>query len=833
FYTGYDFSGPHQGNFCSNGIVGPLREPTAKLAEVKHIYRYIKMSDFSAESKSLKVNNTYDFIDLSGFDIRWSVSRNGSDIENGVITDFNVASEAEASLSVPYTTQPDDEAEYLLTLRFVTKKASDWAEAGHEVAAQQFAITKRPALPVISTDDKTLTVSRADGAINVNGTGFSMAFDAQGYLVSMKYQGEEMISDGRGPKFDNLRWIENDASTPPASMSTPQFRPSGLTTEIIDGSEQGASAVKISCSYTASGFCAYTTSYTIYSNGIMDLETTYSPSSGSINRMGLGMITSPGLENVEYFARGPMSNFADRKEGSMAALYKTTVTDMAEHFVRPQTMGNREDLRSLRLTNDNGFGMLIETEGQVSFSALHAHEQDFIKADHDFLLETHPETFLHLDYMQKGLGNASCGPGTLDKYKVPSSGTFTNKLRFTPLLSEGAGYPVPEGTASSAYATAIFSEGAYTDLDYFADSAPESLYTLIQDQELEMPYTGKTATVSARFNGSAESALWIDFDNDFAFDPEERMSTASDNSWTISVPEGTTAGIYRARLVFDTSTPNAAGPIAEGRVYDFRIRLVVPDGTVEYTIPEGTIHSGRNAYVSNISTSGAYTDIDYTSPDKPGIFYTLVDQKPQIIAGRTVTFNFTANDLGSKGSVRQDLRYNTAHIYLDGHGTGEFIEIGSYGDTPPSDNVAGNYDAVMNISHDVEIPADNTSGRGRLRIIYQNAWTALSGPNAKDVKEGVAYDIEFEVLDRDPETEADYRTPSGTLHPQLKAYVKTISTSGAVSDISQSWNTCPASVFTLAERGLKVAPGSAFNLILEANDLGSPTTVMQDLRYNQ
>lgn len=833
FYTGYDFSGPHQGNFCSNGIVGPLREPTAKLAEVKHVYRYIKMSDFSADTRSLSVRNTYDFIDLSGFNIAWSVSRDGIDVENGIITDFNVASETEGTLTVPYTTKPDDQAEYLLNLRFVTKEPSDWADAGHEVAAQQFAITKRPPLPEIAQGDQSLRVARTDDATTVSGVGFSMQFDRQGYLVSMKYQGEEMISEGRGPKFDNLRWIENDASTPPASMSTPQFKAATPTVEFINGSADGASAVRITCSYTASGFCSYTTAYTIHSNGIMDLQTTYSPAYGSINRLGLGMVTMPGLENVEYFARGPMANFVDRKTGSLAALYKTTVTDMAEHFVRPQTMGNREELRSLRLTNNDGFGMLIETEGSVSFSALHAHEQDFIKAAHDFQLETHPEVFLHLDYMQRGLGNASCGPGILDKYKVPSSGTYTNKLRFTPLFSAGAGYTVPEGTASDAYATAIFTEGAYTDLDYFADTAPESLYTLISDQTVEMPYTGNGATLGTSFSAQANAALWIDFNKDFIFDDDERIAPASADRWKINIPEGTAAGTYRARLVFDSAVPAASGPVTEGRVYDFRINLVAPDGSVEYTIPEGTLHAGGKAYVSRITTDGAYSDIEFTAPGRPDAFYTLVDRTPQIIAGTTVTFNFSANDLGSKGSVMQDLRYNTAYIYLDAYGTGEFTLIGTFGATPPADNVAGNYDVVMNISQDAEIPADNTSGHGRLRIIYQNAWNSLSGPNATDVREGVAYDIEFEVLDRDPDVEADYSTPAGSLHSQRQAYVRKISTTGAVSDISQSWDECPASVFTLAERGLQVAPGSSFSLILEANDLGSPTSVKQDLRYNQ
>ena len=42
--------------------------------------------------------------------------------------------------------------------------------------------------------------------------------------------------------------------------------------------------------------------------------------------------------------------------------------------------------------------------------------------------------YLHLDYMQKGLGNGSCGQGTgtLDEYLCPSKGTYTNTFRIRP-----------------------------------------------------------------------------------------------------------------------------------------------------------------------------------------------------------------------------------------------------------------------------------------------------------------------------------------------------------------------------------------------------------------
>ena len=123
YYTGYDFPGPHQGNFEANGIVGPMREPTAKLQEVKHVYQYIKMKEFAPESKSLTVKNTYDFIDLSGFSIPLGVSRDGKRGETAPSRISTSVRERSTTLTIPYRSVPsgDDDSEYLLTVRFVTK----------------------------------------------------------------------------------------------------------------------------------------------------------------------------------------------------------------------------------------------------------------------------------------------------------------------------------------------------------------------------------------------------------------------------------------------------------------------------------------------------------------------------------------------------------------------------------------------------------------------------------------------------------------------------------------------------------------------------------------
>ncbi len=840
YYTGYDFPGPHQQNFCSNGIVGPMREPTAKLQEVKHVYSYIKMKNFSATTKKLTVNNTYDFIDLSGFNVAWSISRDGEDIETGVISDFNVPSEGSAQLTIPYTTAPaaSDPAEYLLTVRFVTKEASSWAEAGHEVASEQFTVKNRAKLAEITDHGDGVLTVEGNNPVTVSGQGFALKFDRTGRLTSMKYNGVDYISEGQGPAFDNIRWIENDAPTsgiPPSVMSTPTFKGSGITLNYIDGDENGAKAVRISGNYTANSFCSYTTTYIVHANGVIDLEASFRPTSGSIDRLGLSMMVSAGLENIEYFARGPWSNFVDRKTGSHAAFYTTTVTDMYEHFIRPQTMGNREDLRFFRLTADDGFGLLVETEGRVNFSAIHSTEQDMIAVNHDFQLKPRQETQIHLDYMQRGLGNSSCGPGTLDKYKVPSSGEYSYKLRFTPLVTAGAGYIVPEGKKSNAYIKSLSAEGSPNFTTYTAESAPAELYTLLSDLNVAIPHSSPAVKLIPELATKANIGAWIDFNNDHVFDAEtEAAEVSADGVITIDLPEGMQTGTFRARIVTDSATPRPNGPIAAGRAYDFFV-TVVPPVAGEYETPKGTIHPQGNAWVRKIYTQGAYTDIEHEYTKTTG-FYTLLEEKPQVVVGSSFNLHLEANNLGEPDVNRQDLRYNFCVIYLDPYGTGKFEEIGRIGKTFTGESTEANYETVMNIEQPVSLPAVTYTGKARLRVIYQNAWRQLNDPNAQNVLEGVAYDIDLDVLDHDPSKpnipSAEYKEPSGTMHPQGNAWVKRVYTTGAKTDIDEISTKAPANVYTLLPEGLEVEPGQEFTLHLEANNLGNTAVVRQDLRYN-
>lgn len=443
-YTGYDFPGPHQGNFCNNGIVTADRQPTAKLAEVKRIYQYIKIEDFDAAKRSVRIRNRYAFIDLDLFDIEWSVLRHGTEVERGTIRDFSLPASEDKTLYIPYTTIPEPRHEYLLNIRFVLKDDTSWAKAGHELAAAQFAMNDTPGLEPRNPRriGGTLTVNQSDTALEISSENMTMRFDTvTGTLNSLTFNDREFIHNGCGPVFDNHRFIENDTFADTSSHLAPTGT---LTHEWIEPDK----VLRVKTARRAEGLCDYVLTYTVYADGVIDMKTEFTPMQPRpsddtendpykhyLRRMGVSLMLDGAFDQVEYYARGPLANYADRKRGSDLGRYTTTVDRMQEHYVKPQTMGNREDVRDITFTDKSGFGIRLEAEGRLNFSALHFTDADLMGdlKGHEWELTPRHEIVLHLDYMQRGIGNGSCGPKTLGKYQIPTEGTYGYTVRLTPV----------------------------------------------------------------------------------------------------------------------------------------------------------------------------------------------------------------------------------------------------------------------------------------------------------------------------------------------------------------------------------------------------------------
>ena len=188
--------------------------------------------------------------------------------------------------------------------------------------------------------------------------------------------------------------------------------------------------------------------YQIYANGDIVVTNSFTPSNssaiGEIAQVGMRMVVPEGYENVTYYGRGPQENYVDRKTGARVSIYKDTVENMFEDkYVRPQENGNRSDVRWAALTKgENGKGIMVAAEDTMNMSALHYTPEDIHKVWNDF---GHPyqvpktkDVVLSVGTAQRGLGNASCGPGPLGQYILQKGQTYTQTFRITPITKAAA-----------------------------------------------------------------------------------------------------------------------------------------------------------------------------------------------------------------------------------------------------------------------------------------------------------------------------------------------------------------------------------------------------------
>lgn len=429
YVTGYDFPGPHQGNFVNNGILNCDRSWSAELDEVKRIYQWVDC-DFDAQAGKLVLTNNYLSDDLSGKQLVCRLLVDGEPAAEGKVETITCAPGASLELPLPVNANQYAGKDVYLNVSVVTKQATEWCDAAYPVATWQFAVSQ--AAPVNTEAPKgkiKLTQDKRSGSRTYTTANGAVTFDANGNITDWTHDGRRLLDSAMQPY--NYRWIENDA---PYGNDPAYDTGNGMTqqTAVFSKPDKKTRTAKVEVTYTGKFYDARLT-YTLYANGVIDLATDYTVNDGSTRRVGLAMQLPTDMSVVKYYARGPLASYVDREDGEYFGIYENTVRGMYEEFAKPQSGGNRRSMKWLTLTNGDGHGLHVETlAGNVDFSLSPWDDATLHTAKHNWELPASQSTFFHLDAVQKGLGNASCGAGVLDKYLIHKGDRHAQTIRFSP-----------------------------------------------------------------------------------------------------------------------------------------------------------------------------------------------------------------------------------------------------------------------------------------------------------------------------------------------------------------------------------------------------------------
>lgn len=423
---------PNDNDFCCNGLVTADRRITPKLLEVKKVYQYIsfKMND----KNSVELHNRYTTHNMTHFNLHYTLEKNGSVIKEEEFGLPDGKPNERRTIHVPlqrYLTDPD--AEYFVNFEVKLKRDCVWASAGYVVATEQFALNDKVNMPAeITTNIPGNEVLKAYEEerryVRFENSNCGVSFDmATGQMTGLRYGEQEVLHRQRGLEFNWYRSVNND----PRHWTNTQISLQDFSWTLSENKK----SVKVIAQLEAMVgkiSVPHTITYTIHGNGAIDVEASFKTGANfNLPRLALQTSLNPVLNKITWFGRGPMENYQDRKNAAYVGLYSTTVEDMREHYARAQSMGERCDARWLMLTDSSGKGVRIVSVGTIDFSAQHYTDRDLwqVKYNHDLENIRCAEVILNLDCVQRGLGNASCGPGPRPKYEIKKDSVYQYAFR--------------------------------------------------------------------------------------------------------------------------------------------------------------------------------------------------------------------------------------------------------------------------------------------------------------------------------------------------------------------------------------------------------------------
>ncbi|MBE6576896.1 MAG: DUF4981 domain-containing protein [Ruminococcaceae bacterium] len=435
---GYTYGGdwdeqPHSGNFCVDGLVYPDRRPHTGMLEYKQVLKPFKIYDANLEDGSFYIQNMKFFTSLGEYSLSWIFEREGKTLAGGFIPTLT----AQPGESQKITIDLGDIKPALggeLTIKLTQNNATEWADAGYEVGFEQISFEPvnltKPSLLDFDFPDSTLKVSEDKENVYATTKEAVYTFDkTTGLVKSIDRNGEKLIATPISPTvwrapMDNDRRIVAD------------WRKAGYHRPIPNCLEFGITEVnqKYACirSYVTMGlpssypFLRLDITYTVYAEGGLVIATkakrvdyNHEIASPTLPRFGFEFKMPEDYENIVFFGRGPHESYEDLRHSTRLDVYKTTVTENYEHYIKPQENSAHFETRWMSVTDVGGNGLLaLSMDKTFSFNCCHYTSKQLTETMHDYELTPIRETVVNIDYRNAGAGSAACGPKLDEKYRI-------------------------------------------------------------------------------------------------------------------------------------------------------------------------------------------------------------------------------------------------------------------------------------------------------------------------------------------------------------------------------------------------------------------------------
>ena len=436
-YNKYD---PSDNNFNCNGIIGPDRQLNPHAYEVAYQYQNIWAKMVSAEAGQVSVYNENFFRDLSNYALAWSLEEDGVETQNGTIADLDVPAQQSRTFTIPYDRSKITGKEVFLNIDFRLKNAEPLLTAGQVVAYAQLPVVTKQAcegdcsklLAEGHGKKKMKLAAKKDNVIAVTTPNLTFKLDRTTGLISeYAYNGKSMLGEGGTLKPNFWRApTDNDMGANLQKKFKVWKNPQMNLKNIDVKKDKKANTVTIVTSFDmpeVQGQMDIT--YLVFANtGAVKVTEDFKATEGAkvsdMFRFGMLLQMPYTMEKSNYYGRGPIENYSDRKDCMRIAIYNDDADNQYFPYIRPQESGTKSDIRWWKQTDATGLGLQVKSCTPFYASALHFDTEELDDGDekeqrHSFDLKKSKFTNLFLDAAHMGVGGEnSWGAWPLEKYRV-------------------------------------------------------------------------------------------------------------------------------------------------------------------------------------------------------------------------------------------------------------------------------------------------------------------------------------------------------------------------------------------------------------------------------
>ncbi|MEO7977959.1 glycoside hydrolase family 2 TIM barrel-domain containing protein, partial [Flavobacterium sp.] len=399
-------------NFCHNGLVFPDRTPHPGAFEVKKVYQDVLFQAIDVKNGVIEIINDFGFTNLNKYNFRYEVLENGKVIKE---ENFDVALEPKTKkqfkLNLPKL-ESKEGTEYLLNIYAYTKIGSELLPQNFEIAKEQFVIqdenyfakSEKVSTAKIQEENNQLVLSSENVTVKIS--------KKTGLISYYSLKGEEYFKEYPEPNFWRAP-TDNDIGNKMQIRSN-VWRTAGknMTLEnmqVLEENGQQYILAKLKLNDVAS---EYSIKYSLGNDGALEIQSSYKKGANAlpeIPRFGMIFTLKNTLENLDYYGRGPLENYPDRKTASFKGIYNSKVADQYVPYTRPQENGYKTDIRWFKLSSNKGNGLEIMGLQPLGISTLNNYPSDFDagiskKNAHSSDITPRNEVVVCVDLTQRGLG---------------------------------------------------------------------------------------------------------------------------------------------------------------------------------------------------------------------------------------------------------------------------------------------------------------------------------------------------------------------------------------------------------------------------------------------